>query len=191
MKAEQLMRKHLTPRVDNGCVSWTNVHLFRHLLWSVAQSDAMLLLILVVGTFRSSQSGEPLKPSSFAYTWPFTIVVWCTTLSCYPRTHSPGICLFWTVVFKPHSKEELQGAITACLDTPAVGDCSRHSHGPIGEWEVSNINNLLYHNHKLYVLQHGYELLNHSMKFIYCPIDSNRITTGKYLLQVRSPLTPL
>ena len=70
-----------------------------------------------------------------------------------PRPHSPNIILLWNAVFKPHSKEELKGAIDACLDSTEVRDCSRHSCGPIEEWEVSNIhesNPQLYHYHISY-----------------------------------------
>ena len=42
-----------------------------------------------------------------------------------------------TITFS--SKAELQSAVDACLKLSPAGDCNKGQHGPINEWDVSNI----------------------------------------------------
>ena len=42
-------------------------------------------------------------------------------------------------VFSPQSKVQLKSAVDACLKLSPKGDCSEGPHGPIGEWDVSNV----------------------------------------------------
>ena len=44
----------------------------------------------------------------------------------------------------PKSPAELKGAVKQCLKLSPVGDCTKHPHGPIGEWDVSHVTNMQY-----------------------------------------------
>ena len=50
---------------------------------------------------------------------------------------SPG-----SIMFSPQSKTELIRAVDACMRSIAEEDCSSNIHGPIGEWDMSNITEL-------------------------------------------------
>ena len=39
----------------------------------------------------------------------------------------------------PQSKVQLKSAVDTCLKLSPEGDCSKGPHGPIGEWDVSNV----------------------------------------------------
>merc|ERR1719506_2313514 len=40
------------------------------------------------------------------------------------------------------SREELKGAVDACLNLSPKGDCSNGPHGPIAEWDVSRVTDI-------------------------------------------------
>ena len=41
------------------------------------------------------------------------------------------------------SRAGLQSAVDACLKLSPKGDCSNVPHGPIGEWDVSNVTDMI------------------------------------------------
>ena len=47
---------------------------------------------------------------------------------------------FAGATFSPKKREDLKVAVDACLDLSAVGDFSTGPYGPIGEWDVSHVN---------------------------------------------------
>merc|ERR1719353_1135274 len=53
-----------------------------------------------------------------------------------PGSIAHGIC------FLPHTRENLIAAVDACLNLSPVGNCSTGPHGPIGEWDVSQVTNM-------------------------------------------------
>ena len=47
-----------------------------------------------------------------------------------------------TAAYSPQSKEKLVKAVKSCLKMSPEGDCSKHRHGPIGEWDVSSVTDM-------------------------------------------------
>ena len=48
-----------------------------------------------------------------------------------------------SAVFSPHSKAELENAVKDCVALSPVGNCTAGSYGPIGEWDVSKITDMI------------------------------------------------
>ena len=51
-------------------------------------------------------------------------------------------CLSPTPAFLPQSKVQLKSAVDVCLKLSPKGECSKGSHGPIGEWDVSRVTDM-------------------------------------------------
>ena len=49
---------------------------------------------------------------------------------------------FAGVMFSPEYRAELKAAIDACLKLSPEGDCYTGPHGPIGEWNVSQVTDM-------------------------------------------------
>ena len=46
--------------------------------------------------------------------------------------------------FPPQFRSELKLAVDDCIGLSSDGDCSTGPHGPIGEWDVSRVNNMAF-----------------------------------------------
>ena len=68
----------------------------------------------------------------------------CLTSNSNPEPKSnplsPYFLTLATSAFRPKSQEELRGAVEQCIEESPVGDCSGGAHGPIGDWDVSAVN---------------------------------------------------
>ena len=53
------------------------------------------------------------------------------------------VCETRSAQFSPQSHQELFDAVASCLQMSAVGDCSPGAHGPIGDWDVSAITDMM------------------------------------------------
>ena len=62
----------------------------------------------------------------------------CNSQTC---THAHAL-IPSTTVFKPKSKKELQAAVDACIGISADGNCTKGPHGPIEEWDVSEVTDM-------------------------------------------------
>ena len=96
----------------------------------------MRLLILVLSTFYTSQSGgcknipKPILPTA-AHTRLSSMLVFPILFSylSYPFPSKVAITLFSNAVFSPRSNKQLKGAIDACIGPSAVDDCSWNFNG--------------------------------------------------------------